>query len=150
MDSTNGDSRIFDELEAYARICPQDHRQGSELMQTLLKNLDSLSAAKETDRVLAVHPSLIYQNPSFSKFYFETDSVDAGKNFLANCLRVNPKSGWLWRLLYALEDIGGVFGTVESATRIAELAMEFMSSKDGELFQELRKRLTLPLTGNVA
>ncbi|TPX44860.1 hypothetical protein CcCBS67573_g10390 [Chytriomyces confervae] len=99
-------------------------------MALSLAGLRGDRAVEVTEMMLKTKPDVVYSLPAFAKVYFESDSVDAGKAIIANCLRLNPKSRFIWTLLLSLEGLGGQFGTEESMERIKNLAGDFLDPRD--------------------
>ncbi|KAI9326410.1 hypothetical protein BDR26DRAFT_135420 [Obelidium mucronatum] len=69
--------------------------------------------------------------------YFELDMVESGKSFLIDCLKCNPKSPHIWKLIYQIEDLGGQFGSAESVKRIC-LAEETLPETEAAFFRHVQ------------
>ncbi|KAJ3066826.1 Zinc finger C3H1 domain-containing protein [Podochytrium sp. JEL0797] len=96
--------------------------------------LDGLQGGGERVRVVDLlyksRADLVDQCPELAKLYFESNSIKVGKDRMLACLKRDPTSKFLWKLLHSIEQLGGLFGTVENVKKLTERAAEFLSPLD--------------------
>ncbi|KAJ3326776.1 Zinc finger C3H1 domain-containing protein, partial [Blyttiomyces sp. JEL0837] len=105
---------------------------------------DSLPGEKPDDKKLELLESLDQDSeivaacPWIAKRLFEAKHVKKGKMVISTALASNPKSEFLWRLALSVESLGGQFGSDSAATKLYELAQNFLSPT-ASVFQEFSR-----------
>ncbi|KAI9322069.1 hypothetical protein BDR26DRAFT_883266 [Obelidium mucronatum] len=107
------------------------------LLKFLLSGFSREKALEVVELLMKSRSELLHACPSFSRLYFELDMVESGKSFLIDCLKCNPKSPHIWKLIYQIEDLGGQFGSAESVKRICRLAEETLPETEAAFFRHV-------------